>query len=1001
VKAVTAEMPNSLKALSMIDDDLLLAEVGVWLHMLGKYQKQFLIENPKISDEKLPLEIYPDIDNSLYLERFRKLNEIFQSLMKAPFPAEKYSFLNLIAHHRKSKEIKTFVEKLLFDAHGRGSGTDKGILLDKNFKNQTGDKIFFASAFGWEKAIDLKMLEEKREILYEVLQQELINILSFQNWGSWRNGFLNFLKENFSQTIAETRLPINDVSLWDQTASTVAFFKVLLADAILLEKNKDINPLEETHHARFRVLQVLIGGMDYLVHSARIADFQKRKELIAKGFNRVKNLLEVEYPLGYEIYRDADRIAFLVPDKQDLMTITDGGRSLKDLIIEHFNDGTGGEIRINAIGFSGNGSRNVFYIGEELRKLPGCHTSTFDMLRRSWQDRFSDKCSICQMRPQELKKQKICRTCEERLVGRGEKWLTEQLNQTIWLDEVADGNGRVALVVGNFDLSKWQNGEMISTFRNPKGECKVHFSDLVGEFHIKDGQLTDQKLKKLNKYREIAKTHAESVQKLYGLQVKTEDLGGNAYQKLSLSEKLALAIWRKPPSFARINRVWNTTQTFWREIIAELDKTVEYRPTRVKINVNGDINSFSEYNTYIAETSAGIRFTVTYAGQGTLYIGENLSWLAKKMGARREEISEYGEAACYVCDKLRESNETNFYAFEAMDQKIDKLSREQIKITRDDKDYLPIIEVLAEPKHFMAFVPADQALAVAEKIRSKFCREMGKVRNRLPFNLGLIFAPSHTPLMAMLDAGRRMINIKMETEEWTLEEKQEENIQTDSGKQVIQSYQLNFDNGQVWKIPASMGDQTTEDIWHPNFYVSQDKEGQEPSARTTAFKGPDGWLINVKELERHDKVKVTPARFDFEFLDSAARRFEISYHKYQDCGKMHRRGNEGSPRPYYLDQLPRFEELKTIITKCFNRSQIYQIIQLIETKRTEWGQTEPGTAATFERFVKDTFRNAQWKQRASEEILKRLQVAAISGELRDVIELYFQILKCNFEGERM
>ena len=71
--------------------------------------------------------------------------------------------------------------------------------------------------------------------------------------------------------------------------------------------------------------------------------------------------------------------------------------------------------------------------------------------------------------------------------------------------------------------------------------------------------------------------------------------------------------------------------------------------------------------------------------------------------------------------------------------------------------YVPAITILTEPRTFMALVPADKAMDVASAIKGKYETEMGKVRNRLPLTLGIVFAGRRTPLPAILDAGRRML----------------------------------------------------------------------------------------------------------------------------------------------------------------------------------------------------------------------------------------------------
>ena len=77
-----------------------------------------------------------------------------------------------------------------------------------------------------------------------------------------------------------------------------------------------------------------------------------------------------------------------------------------------------------------------------------------------------------------------------------------------------------------------------------------------------------------------------------------------------------------------------------------------------------------------------------------------------------------------------------------------------------NSQYTPAIPILAEPRTFIALVPADKALDVVDKIKAKYEREMGKVRNRLPLHLGIVYAHRRTPLRAILDAGRKMLDQK-------------------------------------------------------------------------------------------------------------------------------------------------------------------------------------------------------------------------------------------------
>jgi hypothetical protein len=58
--------------------------------------------------------------------------------------------------------------------------------------------------------------------------------------------------------------------------------------------------------------------------------------------------------------------------------------------------------------------------------------------------------------------QEICVSCEKRRISRLNQWLKEP-ERTIWLSEIADYNGRVAIIAGVFELSSWLNGNYIES----------------------------------------------------------------------------------------------------------------------------------------------------------------------------------------------------------------------------------------------------------------------------------------------------------------------------------------------------------------------------------------------------------------------------------------------------------------------------------------------------------------------------------------------------------
>jgi hypothetical protein len=141
-------------------------------------------------------------------------------------------------------------------------------------------------------------------------------------------------------------------------------------------------------------------------------------------------------------------------------------------------------------------------------------------------------------------------------------------------------------------------------------------------------------------------------------------------------------------------------------------------------------------------------------------------------------------------------------------------------------------------------------------------------------------------------------------------------------------------------------------------------------------------------------VYLWPSTFDFEYLDTTARRFEIAY---DDDGRRPRH-----TRPFYLEDLDRLESLWTYMREGLTSTQCHQVIRTIESTREAWfGQDLDGSSLSdevFQRFVADTLAGATW-QRAQpwdaipREWQERLIEAGVTGELADLAELHMEILK--------
>jgi hypothetical protein len=279
--------------------------------------------------------------------------------------------------------------------------------------------------------------------------------------------------------------------------------------------------------------------------------------------------------------------------------------------------------------------------------------------------------------------------------------------------------------------------------------------------------------------------------------------------------------------------------------------------------------------------------------------------------------------------------------------------------------------LVVEPALFMALVPADRALEIVQEIKKKYDKEMARVRDRLPLHLGCVFAPRRTPLAAVLEAGRRILGVPSSWEKWTVE---------------AQGWQATFSQRArriTWDYPSKMQDEETDDRWYANLLTADPSEAD-----------PEEHLMPVKAAS--GEVYIRPSYFDFEFLDTTARRFEVDY----DRGEEGPQRATHPSRPWLLDDLPGLECLWKHFCNL-EKSQRHQVVRGIEQAREDWFPDDPRRSwedQTFRRFVRDTLAGANWPEKKTwakqeKETREALVTIGLNGQLADLYELHEQILK--------
>lgn len=722
------------------------------------------------------------------------------------------------------------------------------------------------------------------------------------------------LKE-LSFGLGDTRRPINEVTMADWAWTVAALFKSALAEAILSGQQRHIGEWQSWkdkiihHHLRWRILRVNFDVLGLYAKAVKIADLLAYKQKIDEAYAAIKHMIEEEYPLGNEVYRDTTGIYFTFPD----LDLWDELGNLLREKIEEIEPELAPRIGVEQ-GKGNTANEQLMTLLSEGRKraleklaYPFDDENMSDYWGEKWREApaSSEVCPVCRLRP--LKEgTEVCEHCLERRRSRIE-WWQQHPSETIWLDEIADHNDRIALIVGKFGLDDWLFGDLVQTMlvravENKPDECRP-----------------------------------------------------------------------KNPSPARLRRVWETCERFWTETVVkgvfvgyeygENTKNPVLRCTRLVV---------------APDNKKDWRENIPYDG---IVGGRPISLLWD--GKRKQFLT-------IINLQLAAGDETD------LDALIQDWQGQEVEVSDPDNphrhlrfkvqrvapapgevgSYRPTLTVLTSPDQFLAFIPASDALEVAEKIRQEYIRQFGKVQNRLPLFLGLVFFQRKTPLVAVIDTARRMLEqVSLPEESWIVES-------NDPSSDGLKRQVFLLRNGQqvIFEIPVKMGDDVTEDIWYPYFFVA---DGTEINSRKLRFQHNGRWLVHVNDLRKGDYVHVIPSRFAYLFLESTAQRFRFDPEKHvlllDDLTRLMTMWES-------VCRSPEMSQTKLQAIQALFRSK-QQLWRLDETKTPDYAEREK----TFRQLVEITLNRGKVQGVSVNEVM--------NGLFGHCLELYLHILKCKVKEE--
>jgi len=350
---------------------------------------------------------------------------------------------------------------------------------------------------------------------------------------------------------------------------------------------------------------------------------------------------------------------------------------------------------------------------------------------------------------------------------------------------------------------------------------------------------------------------------------------------------------RKNPSPARIRRIWESTQEFFKEIEEKLlcVANIPYdRRSRLYWKIDVNYKGEAVYNNLEFWIENKKCYLITYDPE----------LIEKKLKGENKELTlklENGETANL---KLQDA-ETEYY-----------------------KPYMSIID--PTPISWQFIIPAEYVPNLIKNTQTLYDEYFKYVYGKLPLHIGVIIQDYKQPLYVGINALRKIRrDVKGREKLWEeIEIKDFEKIFNDKLKK--EKIEKHCNNPKEY-YSLYFGDLRSGDY---KFYIfPKDKEYQ------------PYLLKSIDKLQADEKIKYIPNTFDFEFLDTSTRRNDIYYEESENCK---RKAGLKVNRPYNIEKhFNVFEKFKEAFKEGSSSSKLHNIINIFYEKASAEEELDDGT----------------------------------------------------------
>ena len=1055
---------------------IFLLELAGLLHDTGKLDSRFIdyrrkwqknIDGWNYNNDPHDDKNKPYFDNDLLLKK-PEFEQLFSLLSKPlseickeeEFRINSHSFnlsisLKDIMHqHTRAKDDSIALFLKLGDSIDSAYDRNNPLL---SAEQKDGKEIYRATVFGYETPLNVDAFDIARERLY--CQLNFLLPYYFIDFSpNIREKIFDAVEHAFSMALTDTCRPVNDIPLWQHAYVTSALCKVFFLHLLIYgEKLKDFEA------CKFSLCGFGWDGLSFLSKGHKIGDIMARKQLIHDLKESIKEVIEHKYPIGMNIYDDDNGISFVIP------AILEDNKSkaykelldkIEEEVIEVSNNVTGGEVYpVCERGKETHYIMEIINIIESLRKnsyFPFSSDKGYPLWIDSWKE-DREVCNVCQKRPLEPDKT-VCDICEER------RTLAQRLREereSIFNEEIADENGRICLIVAKFNLLPWLSGDMLWTlfvkeshslkdalchlgeikdFEESDKERKTRIEEKLGD--IEKFKYNYEKIKRhidkcINSTIEEDKRFAEGIGFLFDRH--TREIKDDFYDKLSenlnrlkdkwldkrvnreitidgktIKERFEVEadiysyLLTKNHTPSRLLNIWNTTRAFLRDLFQSDEIKREKLPPfrRVEVSFSNSVSSLMPLNNACYEALIGGRKREIFRQDEEVFI----------VNLGGEEIKLENER-----NWLDVNKEVIIYPNEFEKSKTEKKT-EIVSVHYSENSFYPYRVITYSPDLLMVLVPAEKALDISLFIYEEYMNHFGKVIGRLPLSIGNIFFQKKTPMFVVLDAGRRMEENfrKLYENYWEEGKKRELRVvrkeveKTEEDKEE-KTKKIILEDGIELNLAQFLGNGKL-DYFHPYFIVGG-SEGKDYKNRRSYFETFLGDLVHFSEVKEEDIITFYPGYYDFEFLDSTTRRYDIFW---DEATNFKRRSNVTQlfSKPYLLDELehkivklwkgikgkdgkdkslmPEITDtkLRNIESLWLSKLQEWKVdISIKESKEfEEWANLVEATLKKeFSKYLK-------LGSKEDKDDFEWLKEVIHSGLFFDCLELYLRILKERIKG---